>query len=143
MALVLFGYYDVDLRPPRRRSVDSMLHWNQYRGEAAWPFNDDPDDWNMEQIAAFQMAKIRNGAHYNKRIPSEFDRVKRAVARSVPGGPARWLDVLPCTGLYTESFVRDYPEMDLTIVEMTEQVREFVRGTVAPGNYRIGVHGAV
>lgn len=128
VALTLFGYYDVNLKPPRRRPVESMLHWNRYEGEAAWPFNDDPDNWNMEQIAAFQMAKIRNGAHYNKPIPSEFERVKAAVARSIPADPARWLDVLPCTGLYTESFATDYPESDLTIVEMTEQVREFVRG---------------
>lgn len=128
VALVLFGYYEVDLRPPRRRSVGSMLHWNKYEGEAAWPFNDDPEQWDMEQIANFQMAKIRNGAHYNKPIPSEFEQVKSAVAKSVPADTSRWLDVLPCTGLYTESFARDYPETDLTIVEMTEQVREFVRG---------------
>ena len=128
VALTLFGYYDVNLKPPRRRPVESILHWNRYEGEAAWPFNDDPDDWSMEQIAAFQMAKIRNGAHYNKPIPSEFEGVKAAVARSIPADPERWLDVLPCTGLYTESFARDYPESDLTIVEMTEQVREFVRG---------------
>ncbi len=127
VALTLFGYYDVELKAPRRRPIESMLHWNRFGGEAAWPITDDPDDWSLEQIAAFQMAKIRNGAHYDKPLLSEFEGVKKTVRALLPDGPLRWLDVLPCTGLYTESFARDYPDADLGFVEMSEQVREFVR----------------
>ena len=99
LALLLFGYYDLKLRAPRRRPVASMLHFNRYNGKPHWPYSDDPEEWNMEQIRHFQMAKIRTGAHYNKPIPSEFGAVRSAIAGWAPREAVEWLDVLPCTGL--------------------------------------------
>ncbi len=101
LALVLFGYYKLNLRAPRRRSIDSVLHFNHYKGTGHWPFDEDPNVWSMEQISHFQMAKIRNGAHYNKPIISEFEAVNAAIRRRSPTGTCQWLDVLPCTGIYT------------------------------------------
>ncbi len=127
LALVLFGYYDVKLRAPRRRAIDSVLHFNHYKGTGHWPFDEDPNEWSMEQISQFQMAKIRNGAHYNKPLVSEFAAVNAAIGQRSPAGKCKWLDVLPCTGIYTEAFARNFPDAEITAVEMTEQVREFIR----------------
>ncbi len=127
LALLMFGYYDVKLRPPRRREISDILHFNRYQGSGHWPFDEDPNRWTMEQISHFQMAKIRNGAHYNKPVVSEFEAVKATVDRWLPGADCRWLDVLPCTGLYTEAFTRDFPNAKISAVEMTDQVREFIR----------------
>ena len=131
LALVLFGYYKLNLRAPRRRSIDSVLHFNHYKATGHWPFDEDPNVWSMEQISHFQMAKIRNGAHYNKPIISEFEAVNAAIRRRSPTGTCQWLDVLPCTGIYTEAFSREFPDAQITAVEMTEQVREFIRARAA------------
>ena len=126
LALILFGYPEVVPKAPRRRDIDIILHWDRYKGRLNWPSSDDPDDWSMEQIRDFQMAKVRNGARYNKPIPSERDAVAAALRALVPDNAVDWLDVLPLTGLYTEHIAREFPHARLTFTEMTEQVVEFV-----------------
>ncbi|MBM4438587.1 MAG: nitroreductase family protein, partial [Actinobacteria bacterium] len=127
LALILFGYPEIIPKAPRRRDIDVLLHWDRYHGSLNWPSTDDPEAWTLEQIRDFQMAKIRNGARYDKPIPSERDAVLAALRAFVPAGRHRWLDVLPLTGLYTEYIATLYPEAALTFTEMTEQVVEFVR----------------
>ena len=73
------------------------------------------------------MAKIRNGARYDKPIPSERDAVLGALKSFVAVDHAQWLEVLPLTGLYTEYIAHEYPDAELTFTEMSEQVLEFVR----------------
>ncbi len=126
LALVLFGYPELVPKAPRRRDIDILLHYDRYKGRLNWPSSDDPDEWSLEQIRDFQMAKIRNGARYNKPVPSERDAVLAALRQFVRVDEARWLDVLPLTGLYTEEIAKAYPRARLTFAEMTDQVFEFV-----------------
>ncbi len=126
LALILFGYPEVVPKAPQRRDIDIILHWDRYKGRLNWPSTDDPDAWSMEQVRDFQMAKVRNGARYNKPIPSERDAVAAALKTMAPDTAVDWLDVLPLTGLYTEHIAREFPAARLTFTEMTEQVVEFV-----------------
>ena len=130
LALVLFGYPELIPKAPRRREIDIILHWDRYKGRLNWPSSDDPDDWSLDQIRDFQMAKVRNGARYNKPIPSERAAVLDALGTFVQRERAAWLDVLPLTGLYTENIASAYPAVDLSFTEMTEQVVEFVRDRI-------------
>ena len=109
LALVLFGYPELIPKAPRRRAIDILLHYDQYKGRLNWPSSDDPEEWTLEQIRDFQMAKIRNGARYNKPVPSERDAVLEALEGFVDVQKGRWLDVLPLTGLYTEEIASRYP----------------------------------
>lgn len=126
LALILFGYPEVVPKAPRRRGIDVILHWDHYKGRLNWPSSDDPDEWSMEQIRDFQMAKVRNGARYDKPIPSEHAAVAEALGTFAPPNSVDWLDVLPLTGLYTEHIAREFPRAHLSFTEMTEQVVEFV-----------------
>ena len=127
LALVLFGYPELIPKAPRRRAIDILLHYDKYKGRLNWPSSDDPEEWTLEQIRDFQMAKIRNGARYNKPVPSERDAVLEALGGFVDVQEGRWLDVLPLTGLYTEEIASRYPKVNLTFAEMTDQVFEFVQ----------------
>ena len=83
LALVLFGYPELIPKAPRRRAIDILLHYDKYKGRLNWPSSDDPEEWTLEQIRDFQMAKIRNGARYNKPVPSERDAVLEALGEFV------------------------------------------------------------
>ena len=126
LALVLFGYPELIPKAPRRREIDILLHYDHYKGRLNWPSSDDPEYWTLEQIRDFQMAKIRNGARYNKPVPSERDAVLAALSSFIKIDKGRWLDVLPLTGLYTEEISRAYPDVEVTFTEMTAQVFEFI-----------------
>ena len=127
LALVLFGYPELVPKAPRRREIEILMHYDHYKGRLNWPSTEDPEHWTLEQIRDFQMAKIRNGARYNKPMPSERDAVLNALETFVSVDSGRWLDVLPLTGLYTEEVAKRYPGVELTFAEMTDQVFEFVR----------------
>jgi hypothetical protein len=80
---------------------------------------------------------VLNGLRHNKPRPWEVRALGEALAAllppaSQPGGQARWLDVLPCTGIVTERLARERPGYRFEIVERTREVAEFAAARTVP-----------
>jgi len=118
---------------PKRRPLAQVAHWNYYAGRPI-PSSPRPEDWAPDLLALFQRARVLNGLRHNKPRAWEVRAVGEALAALVPqsSGPARWLDVLPCTGIVTERLARERPGYLFEIIERTREVAEFAAARTIP-----------
>jgi len=128
----------VPKRPPKRRPLGQVTHWNHYAGRPI-PSSTRPDDWAPDLLAIYQRARVLNGLRHNKPRAWEIRALDAALDALVPEGrerdakaPARWLDVLPCTGILTARLGVLRPGFRFDIVERTREVAEFVADRVSP-----------
>ena len=118
---------------PKRRPLAEVTHYNQYAGEPT-PSSSDPGDWLPAQLTTFQRACVVNGRNHNKTRPWEVRALLAALAElspehaATPGSTAnkRWLDVLPCTGIWTERLSQERPGYTFDIVERSPEVAAFI-----------------
>jgi len=118
---------------PKRRPLAQVAHWNYYAGRPI-PSSPRPEDWAPDLLALFQRARVLNGLRHNKPRAWEVRAVGEALSALVPqaSGAARWLDVLPCTGIVTERLARERPGYRFEIVERTREVAEFAAARTVP-----------
>lgn len=133
----------VPKRPPKRRPLAQVTHWNHYAGRPI-PSSTKPDDWAPDLLAIYQRARVLNGLRHNKPRAWELRALDSALDALVPEGrergaeePLRWLDVLPCTGILTAHLGARRPGFRFDVVERTREVAEFVADRVHPP---AGVH---
>jgi len=126
---------------PKRRALSQVTHYNHYAGEPI-PSSVDPADWSPELLAVYQRARVLNGLRHNKPRPWEVRALEACLERFVPEGRTaptgggepvgRWLDVLPCTGLWTEKLSRERPGWRFDVVERTPEVADFAARRTRP-----------
>jgi nitroreductase/SAM-dependent methyltransferase len=122
---------------PKRRPLGQVTHWNHYAGQAI-PSSAAPSAWTPELLAIYQRARVLNGLRHNKPRAWEQRALETAVEQLVPGRapagdePARWLDVLPCTGILSWRLNQLRPNHAFDVVERTPEVAAFVSERTRP-----------
>jgi nitroreductase len=118
---------------PKRRPLAQVAHWNHYAGRPI-PSSPRPADWAPDLLALYQRARVLNGLRHNKPRAWEVRALGEALAALVPpaSADARWLDVLPCTGILTERLARERPGYRFEVLERTREVAEFVAARTVP-----------
>ncbi|MBK7643216.1 MAG: nitroreductase family protein [Planctomycetes bacterium] len=118
---------------PKRRPLAQVSHWNHYAGRPI-PSSPRPQDWASDLLAIYQRARVLNGLRHNKPRAWEVRALAEALESLVPrpGEGARWLDVLPCTGIVTERLARERPGYRFEILERTREVADFVAARTNP-----------
>jgi len=119
-------------RAPRRRAFEHVVHWNHFAGQPI-PSSPRPSDWSLGLIRDYQHARVLNGNRYNKSRPWELasalaaaDRLAPPDETSTPGeDAARWLDVLPVTGLFTGAMARKHRDHRWAVLELSADVADF------------------
>jgi len=130
---------------PKRRPMSHVTHHNYYTGRPI-PSSVNPADWASDLLAVYQRARVLNGLRHNKPRAWEERAIVEALNALVPADAsspanataARWLDVLPCTGIVTEKLWRERPGFAFDVVERTPEVAEFVAARTRP---RAGMFG--
>lgn len=142
VAVLALGYPKVTPKKgPKRRPMAHVTHFNHYAGRPI-PSSVNPADWAGDLLAVYQRARVLNGLRHNKPRPWEARAIVEALDRLVPKSkstaapgaitPARWLDVLPCTGIVTERLWTERPSFAFDIAERTRDVAEFVSARTRP-----------
>jgi len=118
---------------PKRRPLAQVAHWNHYVGRPI-PSSPRPSDWAPDLLALYQRARVLNGLRHNKPRAWEVRALREALAALVPQATAgaRWLDVLPCSGIVTERLARERPGYRFEILERTPEVAEFAAARTIP-----------
>ncbi len=142
VAVLALGYPKVTPKKgPKRRPMAHVTHFNHYAGRPI-PSSVNPDDWAADLLAVYQRARVLNGLRHNKPRAWEARAIVEALDRLVPTAPragapgasvaARWLDVLPCTGIVTERLWTERPAFEFDIAERSHEVAEFVSARTRP-----------
>lgn len=125
LALVCLGYAkDAALPPaPERREFDDVVHRNRYHGKGGLPKSPDPDAWTLADLALYFKRKLQSGTRYNKPRLAFVEPVLAAIRGHVgpPVAGLRLLDVLSCTGLFTELLVKAYPDAAVAVMEISAE----------------------
>jgi nitroreductase len=146
VAVLALGYPKfVPKSGPKRRPMAHVTHHNYYAGRPI-PSSVNPADWAGDLLAVYQRARVLNGLRHNKPRVWEERAIVEALNAFVPkdertsagDGAARWLDVLPCTGIVTEKVWRERSGFAFDVVERTPEVAEFVAARTRP---RAGMFG--
>jgi nitroreductase/SAM-dependent methyltransferase len=118
---------------PKRRPLAQVAHWNHYAGRPI-PSSPRPADWAPDLLALYQRARVLNGLRHNKPRAWEVRALGEALAALVPQATAgaRWLDVLPCSGIVTERLARERPGYRFEILERTPEVADFAAARTIP-----------
>lgn len=118
---------------PKRRPLAQVAHWNHYAGRPI-PSSPRPEDWAPDLLAIYQRARVLNGLRHNKPRAWEVRALEEALAALVPQAArsARWLDVLPCTGILTERLARLQPAYLFEVLERTREVADFAAARTVP-----------
>ena len=136
-------------RGPKRRPLDQVTHRDHYAGRVI-PSSVRPDDWEQDLLATYQRARVLNGLRHNKPRAWEQRALGEALDALVPEGAerpapsedgdlrARWLDVLPCTGIVTAKVASARKGFRFDVVERTAEVAEFCAGRVSPRGAALG-----
>ncbi len=127
---------------PKRRPLAQVAHWNHYAGRPI-PSSPRPGDWAPDLLALYQRARVLNGLRHNKPRAWEVQALDAALAALVPPAAegARWLDVLPCSGIVTEQLARERPGYRFELLERTPEVAEFAAARTVP-RARVHIWGA-
>ncbi len=146
IAVLAVGYPKFQIKGgPKRRPLSAVSHWNHYGGRPI-PSSANPADWHPDDVAIYQRARVLNGLRHNKPRPWERRALEHALARLIPAPKTtdgavssapdddapRWLDVLPCTGILTETLWQARRGFAFDVVERTPEVAEFVAERVRP-----------
>lgn len=140
VAVLALGYPKVTpKRGPKRRPLDQVTHYNHYAGRPI-PSSANPNDWAPDLLATYQRARVLNGLRHNKPRAWEQTALIEALDCLVPEGTerpdgaerARWLDVLPCTGILTAKIAPLRKGFTFDVVERSSEVAEFCAGRVSP-----------
>lgn len=142
VAVLALGYPKITPKKgPKRRPMAHVTHFNHYAGRPI-PSSVNPEDWAADLLAVYQRARVLNGLRHNKPRAWETRAIVEALDRLIPGstspgappgtGTARWLDVLPCTGIVTEKLWTERPQFEFDIAERTREVAEFVSARTRP-----------
>ena len=126
-------------KPPGRRPLERVTHYNRYAGEPI-PSSARPQDWTPELLRIYQRARVLNGLRHNKPRAWEVRAWLAMLDAFVPEGrepegdaePRRWLDVLPCTGIVTERLSRERRGFRFDVVERSPEVAGFVARRTRP-----------
>ncbi|MEZ5975694.1 MAG: nitroreductase family protein [Planctomycetota bacterium] len=125
---------------PKRRPLEQVTHYNHYAGRPI-PSSTNPEDWEPDLLAIYQRARVLNGLRHNKPRPWEQQAIEAALKTLVPGGQAApetgetrrtWLDVLPCTGIWTETLSRLRRGFAFDVAERSPEVARFCADRAFP-----------
>lgn len=130
IAVVVLGYPEENPSPPKRKLIEEILHYNQFDKRRIMPSSQDINAWTIEQIIKFQNQKIKSGAKYNK-LSDESNNLLDAIVKEVKRPINSWLDIFPCTGVYLEKLVENYPEADFDFWELSDNVIEFIKNRLS------------
>jgi SAM-dependent methyltransferase len=142
VAVLALGYPKLPPKKgPKRRPLTQVAHYNHYAGRPI-PSSADPEAWEPDLLATYQRARVLNGLRHNKPRGWEVRALDSCLERLVPEGregpalgeraEARWLDVLPCTGIVTELLARRRPGFRFDVVERTPEVASFAAARTRP-----------
>ncbi|MCP3919129.1 MAG: methyltransferase domain-containing protein [bacterium] len=141
IAVLALGYPKVrPKRGPKRRPLGQVTHYNHYAGRAI-PSSVDPEDWEPDLLATYQRARVLNGLRHNKPRAWEVRALLACLHELVPEGrekpasgedSARWLDVLPCTGIVTEKLSLERRGFAFDVAERTAEVARWCADRVRP-----------
>lgn len=126
-------------KPPGRRPLERVTHYNRYAGEPV-PSSPSPSDWTPELLRIYQRARVLNGLRHNKPRAWEVRAWQAMLEAFVPEGarpvegaePERWLDVLPCTGIVTDRLSKERRGFHFDVVERSPEVAGFVARRTRP-----------
>ena len=98
LAFVLLGYSNEAPRPPERRRLDKVIHWNKIsKKDVYFPSSVDPQKWSVKQFIEFRKRHIRFGSKFRAR-GQEYCAIKKLIEKHDFNGLV--LDVLSSPGTH-------------------------------------------
>ncbi len=131
VATVAFGYPDETPKCPARR--EGTISYGSFDNNPLhdYPSSLNPDDWTMEQIKNYHSFKIRakspSSEIHNPKSPTI-----RLTADEIGKIEGKVLDVFPYYANYTHMLLRDGKISNLTVLEMSDEVNDFIKWKMKP-----------
>lgn len=135
VAAVAFGYPDESPKPPARRK--GVVSYNSF-GESAdsYPKSLNPDNWTMDEIKNFHSFKIR-ALSPSSEVHRPNSKSFRLIVDEIEPMEGKILDVFPYYANYTHALLEKGKIKDLSILEMSDEIIDFIKWKMNPLNQKI------
>jgi ubiquinone/menaquinone biosynthesis C-methylase UbiE len=126
---VTIGYPEEMPTPPKRRELNSIVHYNKFTAEKKKNFKIKPGSWTIEELADYRMRGIRATSPfvYSHKYPfkEEFKNEIKLISDSInPNGVT--VDIFSFAGTYLLNLMKKVKLQKIISIEMREEMGEFI-----------------